>query len=226
MEASAARRAAEARAGDQGSADAVLNSSLVQSLKTRLSEFESEMAVLNQLYEDNHPDVRQLQVQIDAAQRALNQELNNYNLNAEAELRAAVAREEDLRDAVSEQQRKVLRVGQLHDEASSLLLELDSAETVYKRALEAYDQFMFNASSESDNISVVSAAAPPVKASSPSVMTNLALGFIAAAMLGIGAPLSYGLFNRRVRCRDDMERDHGIPALVEFDAMPMTRSSL
>ena len=35
-------------------------------------------------------------------------------------------------------------------------------------------------------------------------------------MLGLGLPLLYELLNRRVRCRDDVERDHGIPVLIEL----------
>jgi len=30
------------------------------------------------------------------------------------------------------------------------------------------------------------------------------------------------LLNRRVRCRDDVERDHGIPVLVELGPVRMT----
>jgi capsular polysaccharide biosynthesis protein len=44
---------------------------------------------------------------------------------------------------------------------------------------------------------------------------------MAAAMLGLGIPLGYELFNRRVRCRDDLERHHGIPVLVEFGRLRM-----
>ena len=40
-------------------------------------------------------------------------------------------------------------------------------------------------------------------------------------MLGLGIPLGYELLNRRVRCRDDLERHHGIPVLVEFGRLRM-----
>jgi polysaccharide biosynthesis transport protein len=42
------------------------------------------------------------------------------------------------------------------------------------------------------------------------------LGCMAAVVLGFGIPLGFELFHRRVRCRDDVERHHGIPVLVEF----------
>lgn len=76
------------------------------------------------------------------------------------------------------------------------------------------------------NVSVVSRATPPGKAVKPKLLTGLALGAIAAFILGLGIPLAYELFNRRVRCRDDLERHHGVPVLVEFNSLPMIRSAL
>jgi capsular polysaccharide biosynthesis protein len=52
-------------------------------------------------------------------------------------------------------------------------------------------------------------------------LTGLILGCMAAFVLGLGLPLGYELFNRRVRCRDDVERHHGIPVLVEFGRLRM-----
>jgi hypothetical protein len=47
---------------------------------------------------------------------------------------------------------------------------------------------------------------------------------MAGGFLGLVVPLVYELTNRRVRCRDDLERDGGVPVLAEFGAMPMKRS--
>jgi hypothetical protein len=46
---------------------------------------------------------------------------------------------------------------------------------------------------------------------------------MAGAFLGLVLPLVYELANRRVRCRDDFERDGGVPVLAEFGAMPLKR---
>jgi hypothetical protein len=42
------------------------------------------------------------------------------------------------------------------------------------------------------------------------------LASMVAFVAALGFPLVYERLNRRVRCRDDMERDHGIPVLVEL----------
>lgn len=61
---------------------------------------------------------------------------------------------------------------------------------------------------------------PPVGASKPRVLVGLALGAFVAIVLGLGIPVVWEQFNRRVRCRDDLERHHGVPVLVEFGRLP------
>jgi uncharacterized protein involved in exopolysaccharide biosynthesis len=222
LEAQSARRAAEARASeDQSVNDQVLSSTLVQSLKTQLAAQESRLAQLITVYTPKHPDVRELQSQIGATRRSLASVVQSYTANASGGLSVAQRLEQNLQKSVAEQRAKVLAKGQLHDEGAKYLLELESAQAVYKRALEGYDQIMFASGGHYTNVTFVSRATPPVKASKPKVLTGLILGCMAAGFLGLGIPLGYELFTRRVRCRDDLERHHGIPVLVEFGALPM-----
>jgi len=222
LEAQNARRTAQARASaDQSVNDQVLSSSLVQSLKTQLATLESRLAQLTTIYTQKHPEIRELQSQIGATRRSLASTLQSYSANASAGLSVAHRLEQNMQQAVAEQRTKVLAKGQLHDEAAKYLLELESAQAVYRRSLEGYDQIMFASGGHYTNVSFVSRATPPVRASKPKVLTGLILGCMVAAFLGLGIPLGYELFNRRVRCRDDLERQHGIPVLVEFGALPM-----
>jgi hypothetical protein len=55
------------------------------------------------------------------------------------------------------------------------------------------------------------------------VLIDLLLGSVGAIILGLLGPVAYELFNRRVRCRDDLERDHGIPVLLDFGPLPRLR---
>ncbi len=222
LEAQNARRAAQARAaGNQSNNDQVLSSSLVQTLKTQLATQKARLAQLNTMYTSRHPEVMELRSQIEANKRSLDAAMQSYITNASEGLRASEQMEKKLEQAVADQRAKVLANGKLHDEAAKYLLALDSAQTVYKRALEGYDQLVFASSGRNSNISFVSRATPPVKPTKPKMLTGMLLGTMAALFLSLGIPLAYELFNRRVRCRDDVERHHGIPVLVEFGALPM-----
>ena len=42
-----------------------------------------------------------------------------------------------------------------------------------------------------------------------------------SVLVGLGGPLLYELnFNRRLHCRDDFERELGLPVLAELDRIP------
>jgi uncharacterized protein involved in exopolysaccharide biosynthesis len=111
------------------------------------------------------------------------------------------------------------------DEGANLELELESAAAEYKHALEGYDQVLAASSGRYTNTSVVDRAHAPAKASSPKVLKSLAAGALLGLILGFGGALLYELVNRRVRCRDDIERGYGIPVLAEIMPLPSIGSA-
>ena len=222
LEAQNMRRLAETRAVvDASVSDQVLSSQHAQLMKTQVAAQELRLAQLRRNYTPDYPEVREAQAQVEDSQRVLASLLQSYSANASAGVSGAQRLEAKLQVAVAEQRTKVLGQVRLRDEAAKYLLELESAQTVYKRALDGYDQIMFASNARQTNVSFVTRATPPVKASKPKVLSGILLGCIAAAVLGLGLPLMVELFSRRVRCRDDLERQHGIQVLAEFGRLPM-----
>jgi len=222
MEAQNTRRIAEARAAqDPAVSEQALSSNHVQTLRVQLATQELKLAQLNRNFTQEYPDLRESQSQVADTRRWIAAVEKDYAANATAGLNLAQRQEQSLQRAVAEQRAKVLAQGRLRDEAAKNLLELESAQSVYKRALDGYDQIMFATGHRATNVSVVSQATPPVSAAKPKMVSGLILGAIAALVLGLGIPLASELFNRRVRCRDDLERQHGVPVLVEFGRLPL-----
>jgi uncharacterized protein involved in exopolysaccharide biosynthesis len=207
------RRAAESKNnGDQSVSPTVLTSQLIQNLKNQLATLQSQLAQLSSTLGPEHPKVVELQSQIAATKRSLNQEVQTFSSGSASDVATARQLEEKMERAVDAQRSKLVTVRKMQDEGQKLQLELQSAQSVYKRALDGYDQIMFASAS------VVSRAKPPVESSKPNKVLLLIIGIIVGALLGIVGPLAYEvLFNRRLRCRDDVERDFGIPVLAEFD---------
>lgn len=225
LDAQNARRIGEAReSADPGVNETALSSNLVQSLKTELATMESKMAELLVTYTPQYPEVAVLKSKIESTRRSLALALKSYSSSSTSNLGGILRLEENLQKSVVNQRANVLAKGLLHDEAAKYHLELESAQTVYKRALEGYDQIMFASGGHYTNVSFVSRATPPVKASTPKVLKGFVLGGIVALILGFGIPLFRELLHRRVRCRDDIERHHGVPVLMEFGALPMRTS--
>ena len=227
QEAQNQRRAAEVAANaDRTSSRTAAASTLIQGLKTQLNDQSTKLAQLRSTMGSAHPKVIELENQIAATRKALNDEIAANGNNASSDLVAARQLEQKLASAVEEQRTKVLAVRKLQDEGTKYVLELESAQSVYKRALDGYDQIMFASGEHDTNVHLISRAVPAMKAIKPNKIKLVLLGVLAGMLVGLGAPFAYELvFDRRVRCRDDFERGFGVPVLSEFDAIKFARSA-
>ena len=216
------RRAADVRqSSNQALSPEVMNSLLVQNLKGQLNNQEAQMAQMRATLGPQHPKIVELQSQIDATRRALSNEVGTYSGNSASELASARQLEEKYRRAVEEQKARVIAKRSVKDEASKLVLELQSAESVYKRALDGYDQIMFATSSRYTNVEVASHAEPPLKSAKPDKPKLIILAAIMSLLISVVGPLFYEMvLNRRVRCVDDLERDLNLLVLADFSRVP------
>jgi polysaccharide biosynthesis transport protein len=227
QEAQNQRRAAEVAANaDRTNSRAVMASTLIQGLKAQLNEQTTRLAQLRSTMGLAHPKVIELQNQIAATRKSLNEEIAANGNNASSDLAGARQLEQKLAAAVEEQRTKVLGVRKLQDEGTKYVLELESAQSVYKRALDGYDQIMFATGEHYTNVNLISRAVPVMKAIKPNKIKLVILGVLVGLFVGLGAPFIYELiFDRRVRCRDDFERGFGVPVLSEFDAIKFSPSA-
>jgi succinoglycan biosynthesis transport protein ExoP len=193
----------------------------VQTLKTQLETQLSQLAQLQGTYGPQHPKIRELQAQIAITRQSMADEHRAVSENNQSELARTRELEQKYLRAVAEQKAKVADLRQSQDEGSKLVLELESAKSVYKHALDGFDQIMFQAVANHTNVSVVSRAVPPLKASKPNKVKLMLMALVAGLGLGLVVPLTYEMFfDRRLRCRDDMEREFGITVLAQLDAVP------
>jgi succinoglycan biosynthesis transport protein ExoP len=187
----------------------------IQALNTEIVAKELQLSQLSTTYGSRHPKVLELQSDLNKARQNLKEEARKY-LNDAREI------ENKLQRAVDAQRQKILAVRKVQDRGAKLQLELESTQSVYKRALDGYDQIVFASAGKSTNVSFVSRAAIPLEATKPNKVKFLSIGSILAILLGIAFPIFYELlFDRRLHCRDDFERYFGIPVLAQFGAAPV-----
>jgi len=218
-----ALREAEAHAtAEQSASSQVQNSDLVRGLRAQSDTLAAQMATLRETLGPNHPKMLELQSQINATRHALDAAVGQARSSSAADLSIARNEVAQLERDVASQRAKVLVSRQVRDEGAKYELELQSAQSVYKRALDGYDQIMFASTGHHTNVNLVSRAKPPVQAAKPKPIINLLIGAVLGLGLGIVGPFAYELTHRRVRCRDDVERDLGMPVLTEFHAITPT----
>jgi uncharacterized protein involved in exopolysaccharide biosynthesis len=217
------RRALEAKLAEPAAnATDPLVAGNLQTLKTQLATQLAQLAKLEGTYGPQHPKIRELQGQIAITRQNLSQEQHDASSSNQADLARVRELEDKYKRAITEQEGKVANLRQAHDEGSKLVLELDSAKAVYKQALDGFDQIMFQSVADRTSTSLVSRAVAPLRSSKPNKMKLMAMALMAAIALGVLGPLAYEMFlDRRVRCRDDMEREFGVAVLAQFDTVPM-----
>jgi uncharacterized protein involved in exopolysaccharide biosynthesis len=227
QEAQNARRAAEIKAAsDQHLSSDAATSGTIITLRTQINTEQVQLAQLRATMGVRHPKVIELQNQINENQRILDSEFNKFSAGASADLTGARQLEAKLQAAVQDQRNKVLAVNRVQDEGTKYVLELESAQSVYKRALDGYDQIMFASGGNANKMNMVSRAVPPQKATKPNKLKLFIMGIFAAVFLGVAAPIAYELIlDRRIRCPDDFERGFAVPVLMEFGPITTIRSA-
>jgi polysaccharide biosynthesis transport protein len=211
------RRAAETSTNiaPVGSNGQGVGSPEVKELTSDINAKELQLSELRATYGERHPKVLELESNIAQARRKLAQEQAQY-LNDARQI------EGKLQQAVNAQQAKILAIRKVQDQGAKLQLELESAQSVYKRALDGYDQIMFASAGNPTNVSFVSRAAIPVEPAKPSKVKLMLIGTILALLFAMAGPVIYELlFDRRLHCKDDFERHFGIPVLAQFGRDPM-----
>ena len=211
------RRAAEVAAnGDRATNTSVMGSQIIQQLKTQLTEQERTLAQMKTTMGPAHPKVIEAENQVESTRHSLNAEMAAYSTNITSQLSSARELEQKLGAAVEVQRAKLIQVRKIQDEGTKYALELDSAQSVYKHALDGYDQIMF--ASGEHHLTVANRAVPPLLAAKPDKPMMAVMGALIGLLLGLALPFGYEMiFNRRVRCRDDFERVFGLPVLSEFE---------
>lgn len=178
---------------------------------------ETDLARLRQTLGPRHPQVLALESQIEATKRALASGLT-------AQLADARSLVDKYSSAVQTQRNVVLAHRREQDQGAKLLLELDSAQATYKKALDTYPQIQFASKGASNDVVMVSRAVPPVKALKPNKVKYLLVAFVLSFGVSFAFPFAWELFlNRRLRCRDDLERNFGIPVLAQFGPIDRAR---
>jgi uncharacterized protein involved in exopolysaccharide biosynthesis len=189
--------------------------------RTLLATQLAQLTQLSSTYGPQHPKVKELNAQIAVTRQALaNESLGLAAGNANELEQTRVLEQRYLRD-IAEQEAKVSKIQAAQADGDKLVLELESAKAVYKQALDGFDQIMFQAVANHTNVSVVTLAVPPLLPSKSNKMKLMMAVLAGAIGLGVGIPLCFGLFvARRLRCRDDMERDFGIAVLARLESVP------
>lgn len=179
-------------------------------LRGKLDELEGDLLKARATMGARHPKIQQLEVEIATTR-------NQIQADATKRLSAARELEAKYQAELVAARKRLLDRRALQDQGAKLVLEQSLAQEAYAQALRGLDEVQFASEGNYQDVTMVSRAEPPVRASKPNKLKLFAAAVAASFALALGGPFAYELLlNRRVRCRDDLERSFRIVTLAEF----------
>ncbi|WP_213268737.1 polysaccharide biosynthesis tyrosine autokinase [Hyphomonas sp.] len=198
------RRQIDSGAGVEGVSE-VINSDLINSLKTQRSEILRRVAELETRVGDRHPDLISARNEVTDIERQMNAEMNRIAANLESDLQVAQAQLNSIQGEIGRSTSQLrgnnvslvrLRELERDAETSRVMLEEFLARSKQTREQDA----LITADS-----SILSTASVPRAPASPRVFFNLLLGCILGVVIGAALAVVTELFDANISTAEDVE---------------------
>ena len=205
------------RASDGGDTlPEVMQSSVVQMLKSDIARAEGRLKDLSGRLGKNHPQYQGAESELATLKQKLAEETARVTSAITTAGRISKGKENEIRGAIDIVKKRILQLKQGHGEVQLLRQEVESAQRAYEAITQRANQSTLESQSQQTNIVVLSPATEPTEPSSPKIILNTLLAVFLGTLLGVGAALALELADRRIRSRDDIEQALGLPVLAEL----------
>jgi len=191
----------------------VLASPLINSLKSQLALSEAKLNQLGAQLGHGHPEYQRVEAEVEGSKRKLTEEIKAVYTGINNSARVAQAREAEQRAAVQRQKARLLELNRGRDEMTVLVKDLENAQRAFEAAGSRYTQSTLEGRNDQVNISILSPAAEPTRASFPRLGLNLMIGVLFGVFFGVSLAVFMEMFDRRVRSAQDLSEVLQIPAL-------------
>jgi len=161
----------------------------------------------------NHPDVKALQGEVDAAKSALLAEVKNIQNAVDSDLSILKRQEGGLAGLYESAQKKAFELNLLEIEYNRLRRSKENNERLYSLVLERAKESDLARMLRVNNIHLVDPPLRPGGPVRPQIPFNIATGLFVGLLLGIAAATARGLLDRTIKTPDDLERDIGVTCL-------------
>ena len=175
----------------------VSDNTFIDNLKTKLADAESAFADISQNLGSNHPNYIGAQAEVQKLRLELNRHIKSAMDNS-------INRVANIRKALEEKRDNVLALNQTRDKINLLAREMEGIQQAYDNAMERLNQASLEGQANLSGVSLLDAAVPPAKHSSPSIRLNMLLSAFLGTMLGLATALLMEMFDRRIRSSEDL----------------------
>lgn len=211
--------------GDYTSLPAVVNSTLIQSLKGEVAQQSAQYAAMADQFNDDYPPLSELKAKLGDSRKHLDLEVQRVAQSVESSYQAALAREKDLEAEVQVEKTRAMALNDASLQDAVLAREVDANRQLYRSVLERMKEIGVASEVPSSNVSVVDKADPPAYPSSPRRMLDLALAGSLGLFGGVALAFLLESLDDGLRDPEEVERYLGLPHLGAVpDFMNLTKA--
>ncbi len=201
------------REGSVDSLPPIVADATIQNLTGRLAELRQELAQLNVEYQPTHPKVLRVREQIAELEQQLGQAKRRIIGNIEAEYKAAVRRERDLRRALEEQRAETLKQNERAIQLSLKQREVAATAQLYEGLLEKLNDVKLLSRLTTTNIQILDKAEIPMFPARPRKLFNVGVSLLVGLIVGIGLALFIEYLDNTIKSPEEVDRLLGLPVL-------------
>lgn len=199
--------------GNYDSLPGVVNNSMIESIKPEVGRLEAAYAALASEFGPEYPKMKAARAQLREAHSRLSLAMGSVALAVERNYKAALAREQGLREQVSNEKQRILALNDLSLKDAVLAREVQTNRELYKDVLKRMQEIGVSGSAPVSNISIVEDAITPRYPSSPKKLKTLAISGLASVLLAVGLAFFIEQFESGLKSAEEAETYLNLPTI-------------
>ncbi len=191
----------------------VMASPAILAIKADLTRAESRLESTTSDLGPKHPAYLRAMQESEGLKAKLTAEMKKVVAALGNAAQAAQRREDELKQALAEQHKKMNNMRDFRVEMATLTRDVDTTQRAYDTALTRYMTNKIESRARATNVALLTPAVEPSEPSFPKVGLISVLAIVVGALLAASVVYVLEMLDRRVRSRNDLESRLAVPSL-------------
>ena len=199
----------------------VVDSPTMRDLKMEWLRTQQEVGDLSKRFGPNHPQLLSAQAKLKAIRDKIEMDVRSILSATHMEYLRGKAQEEEILQALKDQQMEVMNLDNLRVEYQVLKDAHDTLHKTYRTIIQRIDEIEIAsaAGTEEDNIFIIAPARVPVRKAKPQRLQAVLLASVFGPLLGIGLAFFLQYLDTSVKTREDVEQAMALPVIGYVPAL-------
>ena len=192
----------------------VLDSTLIENLRSQRAELKRQLAELSTEFGDKHPRMVNLRAEIEDVDEQIRAEVQKILQNVRNEVEVARTREQTLQEKVSNLENQTANLNSKEVRLRQLEREAEANRALYQRFLSRLKETSAQEGIQKPDARIISQAAIPAVPSYPNAKSTVLAAAMLSLMAGVGGAFLLEKLDNAYRSAEQTEAALGIPNLA------------